>query len=121
MRITELKNKVAAIMVKDYDHEVPDKLRSKDFQRLFSCYMRSVAKNIGGTWHGSSGCYCEASGFMECGEKFVYVHTNDYRWRDWSKEILFRTAESLKDYHGGNNNFADLEELEERIKNLLRR
>ena len=34
MKITELKNKMNAIMVKDYDHEVPDKLRSKDFQRL---------------------------------------------------------------------------------------
>ena len=120
MRITELKNKVAAIMVKDYDHEVPDKLRSKDFQRLFNCYMRSVAKNIGGTWHGG-GCYCEASGFVECGDKFVYVCTNDYRWRDWSKRILFRAAESLKDYRGGSNNFADLEELEDKIKNLLRR
>lgn len=31
MRITELKNKVAAIMVKDYDCEIPDRLRSKDF------------------------------------------------------------------------------------------
>lgn len=118
MKITELKKRVAEIMVKDYDHEVPDKLRTKDFQRLFNCYMRSVAKNIGGTWH-PSGCYCEAGGYMERNGKFVYVRTNDYRWRDWSQSILYRTAESLTDYHGGSNHFADLEWLEEGVVGLL--
>ena len=118
MKITELKKKVAEIIAKDYNHEGPGTLRSKDFQKLFNAYMRSVAKNIGGTWH-PSGCCCEAGGFMERNGKFVYVHTSDYRWRDWSRDILYRTAESLTDYRGGSNRFVDLEGLEEGVTRLL--
>ena len=70
-----------------------------------------------------SNCYCEASGFIKKPNgKIIYYSSEDYRWpimgRTWTSSVLYRTAESEKDYHGGSNNFSDLEHFKENVEKL---
>lgn len=121
MNITTEKNKINAILAKDYDHEIPDKPRSAEFQKAFKSLLRRMFPNC--TILPTKGCWCEANGFIkDANNKFVYYSTNDYRWTTfgrWDQRILIRTAENEKDYRGGGNHYADLEELEEQVNWLF--
>lgn len=63
--------------------------------------------------------YC--SGFIQRGAKFVYFSMSDVRYQSgsWEKSILVRTAQHVKDYTGGSNNYADLENFTDRVERLL--
>ena len=122
MNIAAEKRKINAILAKDYDHEIPDTLRSKEFQKAFKSILRRMFPNC--TIIPIKGCWCEANGFIkDQNGKFVFYSTNDYRWNTfgrWDQRILIRTAESEKDYRGGANHTADLEELEEQVNWLFK-
>lgn len=58
----------------------------------------------------------EVSGFIRRNDgKLYYFSIGDVRWalcgREWADDILFRTAESTHNYHGGHNQFCTLAEL----------
>ena len=122
MNIAAEKRKIEAILGRDYDHEVPDTLRHKDFQKQFKSILRRMFPNC--TIIPSKGAWCEANGFIkDQNGKFVYYSTNDYRYNicgRWDQRILIRTAESEKDYRGGGNHYADLEELEDQVNWLFK-
>ena len=121
MNLTAEKRKIEAILARDYDHEVPDTLRSKDFQKQFKSILRRMFPDC--TILPIKGCWCEANGFIkDQNGKFVYYSTNDYRYNilgRWDQRILIRTAESEKDYRGGANHYADHEELEDQVNWLF--
>ena len=121
MNLTAEKRKIEAILARDYDHEVPDTLRHKDFQKQFKSILRRMFPDC--TILPIKGCWCEANGFIkDQNGKFVYYSTNDYRYNilgRWDQRILIRTAESEKDYRGGANHYADLEELEDQVNWLF--
>ena len=122
MNLTTEKRKINAILARDYDHEVPDTLRHVEFQKAFKSILRRMFPDC--TILPSKGCWCEANGFIkDQNGKFVYYSTNDYRYNicgRWDQRILIRTAESEKDYHGGGNHYADLEQLEEEVNWLVK-
>lgn len=66
----------------------------------------------------SSG-YFYSSGFVRKGDKYVYISTRDYRFDNWQDNILYRTATGFKDYTGGRNQFAIIEELPSKVQALL--
>ena len=83
--------------------------------------MRAMAKRLGAELKFSP-MYFEYSCFFKKGDKFVYVNVGDVRYNvcgHWYENVLYRTAESYEDYHGGCNNNCPYDELEENIKRLL--
>ena len=63
----------------------------------------------------------EVSGFLEHKEtkKLVYFSTSDVRGsQDWYNSILIRTAQHIKDYTGGMNNYTTLENINSRANQL---
>ena len=64
-------------------------------------------------------CWCYADGFIEKDGKYVFYSFSDFRWWPWDKDILIRTATSLKDFTGGRNNYANLEDLQPSVYKLF--
>jgi hypothetical protein len=64
------------------------------------------------------------SGFLKSIEngKYVYFSISDVRHflNEWSDRILIRTAQHLKDYTGGSNNFTTLEEFNSKALKLIK-
>lgn len=62
------------------------------------------------------------SGFIRNKEtdKFAYFSTSDVRFfkDEWLNNILVRTAEDVKDYSGGTNNFCKLTDIESSVRRL---
>lgn len=110
-------DKLDAIVEKDYDHEMPDILRSKEFGQEFTRFMKKMfadccVKNISS--------YCEGGVTIKNPiGKYIYIRTDDYRWRNWSKRILYRTMAHAEDWTGGGNNFSNIEELKDSVYRLF--
>ena len=115
--------KIQNILNADYDHENPNVIRSKKFGHAFATMLKHLfpeCKII------QSNCYCEASGFIvKPNGKIIYYSSEDYRWpimgRTWTSSVLYRTAESEKDFSGGTNNYSDLEHFKENVEKLFER
>ena len=119
MEVWKEVEKLNAIVEKDYDHEQPDIPRSKEFGDTFARFMKKMfadcyVKNISS--------YCEGGVVVKNPVgKYIYIRTDDYRWRDWSKRILYRTMSHAEDWTGGGNNFADIDELKDSVYGLFSR
>lgn len=106
-----------------YNREDPETARSKQFNRAFKNMIKHLfpeCKII------HNNVYCEASGFIvKPNGKIIYYSSEDYRHpfmgEDWTSSVLYRTAESEKDYRGGSNNFSDLEHFKENVEKLFER
>lgn len=116
--------KINKILEADYDHEIPDKIRSKKFQTAFATLLNEMFPDCDIVT--SLGAWCEASGFIRrrSDGKCVYYRTEDYRWpsgSSWDKSILYRTVQNEYDYYGSTNNrYADLDNFEECVNNLFK-
>ena len=124
MNLATEKRKINEIIARDYEHEQPDQgPRAKAFGKAFKALLKKIFPTYE-VVNYSHGCGCEASGFLKNAEgKLVYFRTNDYRYNvcgRWDQRILIRTAESEKDYTGGANHTADLEQLEEEVNRLFK-
>jgi hypothetical protein len=64
--------------------------------------------------------YCFSVVIKRDDERFVYVSISDVRYfRDeWNKSVVYRTMEHEKDWKGGSNHYANINELEKGIENL---
>lgn len=115
--------KIQNILNADYDHEIPDVIRSRKFGHAFATMLKHLFPDCKIV---SSNCYCEASGFIvKPNGKIIYYSSEDYRHpfmgRDWKSSVLYRTAAHEKDYTGGTNNFSDLEHFKENVEKLFER
>lgn len=62
------------------------------------------------------------SGFIQHNQtkKICYVSLNDVRYNTYAtKRLLYRTAEHLRDYTGGRNCYAALEDLADAVQTML--
>lgn len=116
---------IKAILAKsdyEYDHETPDKLRSKEFGRAYRRLVKKQLKPLGLELAKFGTNWCECSGFVTDGNgKYVYFHSGDYRWSNIWEGVLIRTAESLKDYRGGANHLCDIDKIGETAALLMGR
>lgn len=115
--------KIQNILDADYDHEIPDVIRSRKFCKAFGTMLKHLFPSCTII---QSNCYCEATGFIKNPNgKLIYYASEDYRYpfmgRDWTSSVLYRTAAHEKDYTGGTNNFSDLEHLKENVEKLFER
>lgn len=82
--------------------------------------LKAMAKRIGATLTFNGGHFYWSAFFSKNG-KHVYASAQDFRWDDWYNQMLYRTAESTKDYTGGTNRWCGYEQLEEAVSELLNR
>lgn len=103
--------KIEEILNKDYDHEIPDKPRSAEFNKAIKAFLKKSFP--GYTIIPTKGAWCEASGFIQDKDTgaTVFYSFQDYRYGDWKKRILIRTAKHEKDYTGGANHYTDIDNM----------
>lgn len=96
------------------------------FQNAFKREMTQIAQNIGATLVKFSKGHYDVWGFIERNGKYVYFNydTSLCGGRATPKlkdgmAMLCRTAENVKDYRGGDNNFTSFEDCESVIDRLL--
>lgn len=107
----------------EYNHETPDVLRSKEFARAYKSYVKSQIKPYGYELVNFNAGWCECSGFITNGIKYVYFNSGDYRasapYCDIFESVLIRRAKDERDYRGETNNFCRLERLGVSINELM--
>ena len=94
----------------------------KGFERAFRNILKSIATNIGANLVWFTPMHYDESAMFERDGKYVYLaHSNNLRSRSTPvlHQILIRTAEHEKDYHGGTNNYSDWANLTNDIDKLL--
>ena len=119
MDVTKYKNKIEAIIAKDYSHELPDKPRSAEFNRVIKSMLKAMFPDC--TILQTKGTWCYASGFIKSERtgKCVYYCFDDYRYCVWNHSILIRSAKDETDYTGGANRYTSLEDMRRMVYGLL--
>lgn len=95
----------------------------KIFQNKYINYLKNMCE--ANNWQLVNICrnhYCFSVFIKSDNGKYAYLSISDVRYNknDWYKHILIRTAKSEKDYTGGWNNYTPLDNLENRIKLMLK-
>ena len=92
------------------------------FAKMFIQRIKQEGKIEGFTVLNASRGHFEVSGFVQSQRtgKFAYFSISDVRYfpEQWHKNILIRTAQHEKDYTGGVNQSATLENLGQRLTDL---
>ena len=94
----------------------------KSFQTKYINLLKTMCKN--NHWrlvNIGKNHYCFSAFIKSAENKCVYVSISDVRCfsNEWYNHILIRTAKDETDYHGGFNNYTNLEELEVTAADLL--
>lgn len=92
------------------------------FQTKYLYFLKHMCKNNG--WklvNVNKNHYCFSAFIKSKSNKCVYLSISDVRYfdNDWYKNILVRTAKNEVDYKGGFNNYTTLDNLENKIAQLL--
>lgn len=94
----------------------------KFFQTKYINLLKTMCKN--NHWqlvNVAKNHYCFSAFIKSAENKCVYISISDVRYfsNEWYNHILIRTAKNETDYHGGFNNYTNLEELEVTTAELL--
>jgi len=101
----------------EIQHEMPEKVATKEVARAIKSFLKA---NLNCDEINYSGNWCDSSGFVRKGDKYVYISFSDFRhWQNWMDDILYRTATNFKDYSGGYNQYATLDNLISKVQTLL--
>ena len=94
--------------------------------------MRKIAKSLDGEVVNPSYGHYDMSGFIKCGDKYVYFSYDNGCGRggrthvalkndgNWLQPMYCRTAKDERDYRGGYNNNCYFEDCEKVIERLLK-
>ncbi len=112
-------NKIEIVLRKDYNHEIPDKPRSKEFNVAIKSMLKKMFPNC--TIQPTKGAWCSASGFIQNPEngKTVYYIFQDYRHGDWKQRIVIRKTAGLHDSCGGANCLTDIARMQADVMRML--
>lgn len=113
---------IEAILIKDYDHEIPDKPRSIEFSKAYRKIVANQVKKFGYKLLPSKGReWCECSGYVTDDKgHFVYFNSGDFRFGNrWLTDVLVRSVVNEKDYRGGRNTYCTLEDIGEIIAHII--
>lgn len=93
----------------------------KNFYSDFKKALRAAIRKYFPSWKivSINDGHFEIFGFIKRHDgQMFYFNIGDVRWAiagPWYDDVLFRTAENAKDYHGGINNRCSVHDLIERI------
>ena len=95
----------------------------KQFSRDFKSFLNRVCKANGWELVKYSPNHYDCSWFIRKEDKYAYCSFSDVRYfsSSWYKNILYRTASSPMDYHGGSNSYSSMNELGNSLKRLFAR
>lgn len=89
------------------------------FRRAFRNYLKKELAPYGWTLVKSKPNYFDVTEVVTDGEHFAYVSVGDVRYtRNVCAQILYRTMKHEKDWTGGPNRYANIDELPAAIANL---
>ena len=93
----------------------------KTFQTKYRNFLKKICKANGYELVRFNPNHYEFSCFIQGNGKYVYISISDVRYfsKEWFNNILIRTAQNEKDYHGGPNNYTSLPNLENKVKAML--
>ena len=99
---------------------------SYEFFKDFSSYLSNQFAKLGADLADFNTSHYYCSGFIKKQDKFVYFSLDLPRYegeklRITDAKVLYRTAQSTRDFSGGNNNYTSLEQLCKNIDRLLER
>ena len=82
-----------------------------NFTKIFKTELKKELQAIGATLEVFSIGHFYVSGFFKLGEKLFYFSLSDVRGSEFSNQVnlLFRTAEHLKDWTGGHNQYVTIQ------------
>ena len=85
----------------------------KSFERKYRNFLSNKAKEVNGELVKFNPNHYEFSCFIKRNDKIVYIGIADVRHfkNEWYNHILIRTAQNEKDYHGGRNNYATMDNI----------
>ena len=86
------------------------------FAKLFKAAMKAELEKVGAKLVAFTKGHFECSGFYQVGDKLGYFSLPDVRGGGLTKDLMYRTAKSTKDYSGGSNNWGNFDD-----ENLFRR
>ena len=95
----------------------------KTFERKYINYLKSMCKEYGWELVKVNKNHYEFSAFFKDSDnKFVYLNIGDVRClrNEWYNHILVRTAKNETDYHGGQNQYTNLESLPIKLHYLFK-
>lgn len=108
-----------------YDFEPTECKTGKDFSAFARNLKTEISAQLCGTGYSITKFtkgYFYISGFIHNDKngKYVYFSIDDVRYsKSWHKDILIRDARNEKDYRGGNNHYANLENFKEAVSGIL--
>lgn len=112
----------------DYEFESSSGLTPEfaAFSRSIKSALKKDCESVGLELTKFSRGHFEVTGFIRnpVTDKLVYISIGDMRGSYGGRpldQVLYRSAEHLKDYHGGRNNFTSLTSLVECVKSLTER
>ena len=115
--------KIYEILAKDYDHEIPEIPRTREFSQAFRQIIARKLRKEGLVVVKQITGACECSGFITDREgHYVYYRTSDYRYfpNEWRYNILIRPAENTSDFKGGYNHYTSLDRFAKEVKRLMK-
>lgn len=90
------------------------------FRKDFKAYLKKELEPYGITILPSKPNYFDVTFVVTNGEKFAYVSVGDVRFkRNVCDEILYRSMAHAKDWTGGRNKYANVDELPAAIASLF--
>ena len=107
-------------------HFESDSIKTEEFKTFARAFRTDIKEQIKNDFilEEFNTNHFYISGFLKSVEngKYVYFSISDVRYflNEWNDKILIRTAEHLKDYTGGNNNYTTLEEFNSKALKLIK-
>lgn len=98
-------------------HKTPEFIA---FTRTFKSEFKKVLKGLKCSELECSNGHFDISGFFNSANgQLWYFALSDVRWISDDRCMLIRTAKHRKDFHGGQNRYADIGNLEEELSRIL--
>lgn len=120
-------NKVNSFIKKWYGKEIENYFGEtspeyKQFQKEYKSLFKNIASDIEMNLYSFNPNHYEFSAVMQSNttKSFYYISISDVRFWDneWANNILYRTMEHDKDWHGGSNHYTNLQELANNLEKL---
>lgn len=95
-----------------------------EFQRNYKSVLKGMSTDLKCDYFAfTPNHYCFTAVFG-VGSIFAYVSVGDVRTNyfgeeEWHERILYRTMEHSKDWHGGHNQYTELDRLEQSLREIL--
>lgn len=113
-------NNTLTLLKRGFESSTETTPEFKRFTRTFKSEFNKLLKKIGcADLECHNGHFCIYGFFNAANEQLWYFSLSDVRDMFHRGSLLVRTAEHRKDYYGGQNRHADIDNLEEELNRII--